>query len=307
MFPLFKNTKYITRASGIYYIKINEINYVGSSVDVKTRLSEHKNSLIKNKHVNIRLQRTFNKYGKDKCWFSILETIDINTEYKDLLKLEKKWIDLLGPIANFKQDPTTQFNSDSQSKKVFQYDLNGHKINNYPSTKEAQRQTKIMASSIIQNCNGKLLSAGGYLWSYEDKIMKTYNLKRSKWKWVSVYMLDTQTDIFSEYENIANAARSLYKEGDKFDSLCSSISSICKKKGHLLKNRYRFAIDKNDLLIPLKPKKRGILEITNEGIELEWDSITDLCKSKHISPGTVYKVLNNKKESYKGSFYKYRE
>jgi len=228
----------ITKDSGIYYLKINELNYVGSSVSIKTRLLEHKNKLLKNKHENSRMQNTFNKHGSAKCYFSVLYA-ELNISKEKLLELEKEWIDLLGPVLNNKLDPTTQYNSGSNSKTVYQFTLHGQKVAEYPSTKEAQRQTKISASSIIQVCNSKLKSAGGYLWSYNKNAEVTYDLQRSKWKWIGVTMINSE-GITSEFKNIATAARSIFEEGDNFDSLCASISSVCNNKGKLVKGKYRF-------------------------------------------------------------------
>lgn len=52
------------------------------------------------------------------------------------------------------------------SKKVFQYDKSKNLINIWESTKEASRKTKINTGSISRCCNGKLNSAGGYIWKY---------------------------------------------------------------------------------------------------------------------------------------------
>ena len=254
-----ESLKMITKNPGIYYLKINNLNYVGSSVSIKTRLLEHICKLKKNKHENPRMQNTFNKYGLEKCFFSILENADeISKEL--LLEKEKMWIDLLGPVLNNKLDPTTQNNSNSQSKIVYQFSLGGKKIGVYPSTKEASRQTKIAASSIIQVCNRNLKSAGRYLWSYSEDAEISYDLERSKWKWVGVIMIDLDGKI-SRFKNIATAARSIFNEGDNFDSLCASISSVCNNKGKLVKSKYRFK--KGEAIV----KQDELLENPTEGSE----------------------------------------
>ena len=53
--------------SGIYRIKniINNNCYYGSSKDINKRWNKHKNELNKDKHGNILLQRSWNKYGKE--------------------------------------------------------------------------------------------------------------------------------------------------------------------------------------------------------------------------------------------------
>ena len=56
-------------------------------------------------------------------------------------------------------------------KTVLQFTLNGEFVAEYPSTREASRQTKIDQSSISKCCNRKehYNSAGGFLWKYENE------------------------------------------------------------------------------------------------------------------------------------------
>lgn len=53
-----------------------------------------------------------------------------------------------------------------KSKPVAQYTKNGEFVSNYPSGAEAERQTGICNSHILECCNGKRKSAGGYLWMF---------------------------------------------------------------------------------------------------------------------------------------------
>ena len=61
------------------------------------------------------------------------------------------------------------------SKKVMQYDLDGNFIKEYPSYREAKRQTGIEAIDVV--CRGarqkgrKQITAGGYLWKYKEDII----------------------------------------------------------------------------------------------------------------------------------------
>ena len=64
--------------SGIYriYSKSENKNYIGKSINIEERWKIHLNELKKGKHHNKKLQKTFNKYGKDDFEFSILKEID---------------------------------------------------------------------------------------------------------------------------------------------------------------------------------------------------------------------------------------
>lgn len=74
-----------------------------------------------------------------------------NKKYEDSKTPEQKLNDIL-----------TQSN-----KYVIQYDKSMNFINEYPSIREAVRQTGIDRSNISKCCKGKVKSAGGFIWKYK--------------------------------------------------------------------------------------------------------------------------------------------
>lgn len=56
----------------------------------------------------------------------------------------------------------------TKSKPVLQFTLDGEFIKTYPSAKEAERQTGINRTSISYCCNGKLKTAGGFIWKFAE-------------------------------------------------------------------------------------------------------------------------------------------
>ena len=54
------------------------------------------------------------------------------------------------------------------SKKILQFTKSGEFIKEWPSLREASRQLKINCGNICGCCNGKLKSAGGYVWKYPE-------------------------------------------------------------------------------------------------------------------------------------------
>lgn len=82
------------KTRGIYSI-VNKITgrvYVGSSRNMQARWSEHASLLRAGRHHSIRLQRSWDKYGRDSFEFSILELVHLPV---DLFPREQYWIDLL--------------------------------------------------------------------------------------------------------------------------------------------------------------------------------------------------------------------
>ena len=73
--------------SGVYQILnlINDKRYIGSAYDLIGRRGRHFNDLGKRIHDNPKLQRAFNKYGKENFEFQIILRCDI----KDLLFYEQ--------------------------------------------------------------------------------------------------------------------------------------------------------------------------------------------------------------------------
>lgn len=87
------------KVCGIYKI-INLLNnqiYIGSSVNIYGRFSQHKWQLRKNNHGNLHLQRAWNKYGENNFKFKILE----KTKSKEnLLEKEQFYINFFKPHYN---------------------------------------------------------------------------------------------------------------------------------------------------------------------------------------------------------------
>lgn len=75
---------------GIYSITniINNKKYIGQSVDVKSRLRNHKWELRHNRHFNNHLQKSFNKYGENCFVFDII----CECEESQLDELERYYI-----------------------------------------------------------------------------------------------------------------------------------------------------------------------------------------------------------------------
>jgi group I intron endonuclease len=81
---------------GIYSIRniINNKIYIGQSKNFIKRKLNHIRELTRNKHANIHLQNSWNKYGKLNFIFSILEQCDILL----LSEREQYWLDYYGGI-----------------------------------------------------------------------------------------------------------------------------------------------------------------------------------------------------------------
>lgn len=60
-------------------------------------------------------------------------------------------------------------NIKTKSRKVIQFTKDGQFVAEYPSVKEAEKQTNIKQPSISMCCNGVRKTAGGYVWKYKGE------------------------------------------------------------------------------------------------------------------------------------------
>ena len=79
---------------GVYKI-LNIINlkyYIGYSINIDKRFKQHKKALENNKHLNILLQRSYNKYGIENFKFDFIHI------YKTVYEAKKKELEYLENI-----------------------------------------------------------------------------------------------------------------------------------------------------------------------------------------------------------------
>lgn len=90
------------KISGIYRIvnKLNGKSYIGSSVRLERRWSEHRLLLRNNKHHSPHLQRSWNKHGEENFAFEIILDVE---DKNNLIAWEQIWMDVLKPEYNICQ------------------------------------------------------------------------------------------------------------------------------------------------------------------------------------------------------------
>lgn len=79
--------------SGIYKItnKVNGKFYIGSSNNIRKRWRHHKSNLKNGSHINIHLQRSYNKYGEESFSYEIIK--ELRAIPSLILKEEQKLLD----------------------------------------------------------------------------------------------------------------------------------------------------------------------------------------------------------------------
>lgn len=144
-----------------------------------------------------------------KLGYNILRKADSSlgakhsTDTKNKLSIahKKKWnnnsyrkkmsIALKGVNSGNKREDLKKYNINNKSKKVYQYDLNGIFIKEWPSAREASRKLNIDLTNIARAANNKIKQSNGFLWRYIfiDKI-ENINLTHISAKPVIQYTID---------------------------------------------------------------------------------------------------------------------
>jgi hypothetical protein len=228
--------------SGIYII-VNTINkkcYIGSAVSIKQRFTQHRRLLRQNRHFNIHLQASWNKYGEQAFKFELLERGPVN----ELVKAEQYWIDFLEvtnpkkgynkrAIAStnlgikaseetrkklslahigYKRSPEAQAKiSAAQRKAVVQIDYDGNVVATYQSLQEAVKTTGVYSQGISMCLNGTIQRTGGYYWCLESNIesftIPAPRLQRYRTK--TILQCDTIGNVIKEWSSITEIAKHL--------------------------------------------------------------------------------------------------
>lgn len=191
---LIKKYKGIT---GVYSIRIGETTYIGSSVDVGHRLALHFSLLYNNKHINNKLQLSFNNYKISDIEISLLDVCHKN----ELLRLEfihkKNELNncsLECPIRNVPQLRNwSRFDSNikktescwlwigSKSNKYGRFSINGkrylaHRLQYYRCNTKDLHNNKILIRHLCNNkscVNPEHLLSG----SYQDNSLDNCKIK----------------------------------------------------------------------------------------------------------------------------------
>lgn len=156
----------------------------------------------------------------------------------------------------------------SYCKRVMQYDLQGNYITFYDSLSEAEEKTGIIRTSISKCCIGKMYTAGGFKWKYDEEFNNKYRkpafrpttpkkplkgyAKEQPKQWKKVYQYDKEWNFIKEFPSLTHAAKEY--------GIKSVISKVCLGKrptAYGFRWSYILINDKNDI-INYKNKEKQI-------------------------------------------------
>lgn len=117
--------------SGVYAIEclVTRKYYIGSSVHILQRLYQHWGELIRGTHHSEKLQRAFNKYGKDEFKAYYAEYVDISEGTIRLREREQVLIEAYDAVSNGYNVEANATAHHKRRPKVKQEDITGQKFN----------------------------------------------------------------------------------------------------------------------------------------------------------------------------------
>lgn len=311
-----------TPICGIYQVK-NKINgkiYIGQSIDIERRWSQHKygkGSLI--------LRNAIKKYGLENFDFSILEKIEfINKKETSLIltTLEEKYLKEYEPFIRengYNINKTSKPNISEKrggnfgeliskikiennhcGKSVIQYSLSGEFIKKWKSAAEIERETGYKAENISASCLKKNYTYKSYIWHFEndsitnefiEKIKKIHNHP-------NVQQYSLKGELLNEFNSLKEASeKTLINFKLIYDVCCGRRKTT---NGFIWKFNNELLILNNH--INDKDKSIKQYDINNNLIHI-WDNVKQainvLSLSKYAAK-PIYKCCNKEISQYLG-------
>ena len=191
------------------------------------------------------------------------------------------------------------------SKKVYQYDLEGNFIKEYPSVSIASKENNVSKSLISLLCIKNAVSLNSQ-WSYEKK-SKFPKAKLKLGNKKPVYQYDLEGNFIKEYPSAASAAREIGAKASSIEACCIEYKRIsCKGyqwKHYLSKKGIEKAKAKDRAYKSRKP----VLQFDLDGVFIkEWISIKQIENELNYSHCSISKCCNGKCKKAYGSIWRFK-
>lgn len=242
--------------------KINNMVYIGSSIDVKRRWRNHKEAAINQNdhHYNYPLMKAFREFGIANFTFEIVETVN---NFKEMINAEYNWIIKENCIIPYGYNQTSNTESPmfdpviakkmsdtkrkKYGKKVCEINENKEIIGVWDSIAEVGEKTGLDRYKISSVCNGQRLTTGGRIFRFINEKglliepiaqMNKAQINRITKTSKKVNMYDMNDNFIQSFDSIALAAK--FCNGD-----ASCISAVCRGKRNSHKN-YKWRYKENE-------------------------------------------------------------
>lgn len=238
---------------GVYYIRSDGKLYVGSSIGISERISEHFTHLRGNRHCNKELQESYNQFGEELVEFGVIEYVTSKSVLRvrelELAKEHNAFADNGGFTRRVVTSDGVYFISENQlddhdkinkklfNKKVVRINVKHPEIVVYPSLKEAKKFCSWVDQGLDKKPKRYLTHDATYCWmwfsdfeqltdvsAYVKRQVAMYTHPHRVFKETNYTVLDTETGVFYDslselYDtfNFQFAKPQIYKHINKLD------------------------------------------------------------------------------------------
>ena len=147
-----------------YRNKLTNERYVG--VTNQTQIKRAGKNGKKYIEEGYKFGKAIEKYGWENFEYSVLESTE--NEYK-ASDLERYYISIFNTTEEGFGYNGNKGGTTSTSKPIIQYTIDGERINEFSTAKEAENSTLIKSTLILSCCNKRIKMAGGYIWRYKGQ------------------------------------------------------------------------------------------------------------------------------------------
>jgi len=287
---------------GVYKITnlINNKCYVGSSINVKGRFTQHKNQLKKNKHHSIKLQRAYDKYGIENFTYTILEECSIN----EILIREQYYIDFFDCCKNgYNILPNAGHNlgmkHSDKTKDILRQKSIGNK--SHFGIKQSEETKKIISEKLK-----------GINISDETKL----KMSKSQKGRITSDETKLKLSILNKGKKMSDEAKlkiSISKKG-KQQSKETIEKRVKKNTGQKRTDEVKLKMSKAMIGVKKRPmteeykllRSKKVAQISESGeIIKEFNSVKNCASYFNTKTNRIWEVLSGNKKSYKNNYFKY--
>jgi group I intron endonuclease len=236
--------------TGIYIIKnlINNKCYIGSSIHVHKRLTDHQSLLVRGKHHSYKLQGSYNKHGKENFKFELLEEVHFPNEY--LKNLRQEYLECLEEYYINKYESYKKGYNVSEIPRIVG---NNHTPESNAKAVQTRRgRDNYVISEITRQKRSESLKNSEFF----KKQQKLGSLKRRK----PIYQYDLKGNFIKEWKSI----QELSSELGIFESM---IRKSIFGQNHRCKN-FIFSREKHSKILSYEERKLNTLPKSSRYIEV---------------------------------------
>ena len=294
-------------ACGIYKFEnlINHMVYIGQTNNLSERYKRHRRNISYSDRTED-IYQAFREFGFENFSYEILEEFEEFNQEK-LNDLECFYIKKFNSLKPNGYNMTPGGSSGMgfmQGKPVYQYDLCGNFIAEYPSAMQASDKTNIDNSSISACCRGEILHTKNFQWKYKDSDKIIIDVSKS------VKIMDRKILQYSLNKELLQVYNSMDEASKKTNTSKSLISKAC---NHLANTGngflWRFEDDPIKHCGKIKTtNQRKVAQFDKNGQLLAiYNTLTEASEKTNTNRGNLQQVCANKRKTANNFIWKYIE